>query len=734
MPSYNQENRPVGVSTPLGPNKLLLLSFRGTERVSGLFGYTLEMFSTEEQINAQHIVGKSVDFFVRFADGTERFFNGIVRSFSYIGSHDRGHLYRAEVVPRLWLLTRSSDCRVHVSESPQTVKYVVENLLRRLGITDYQWKVTETLRTRPYVVQYNETDFDFFSRLLEEEGIFYFFRHEAGKHVLVMADNHSSYYEMPESSVTLSADLSTASQLDSLYSWSVESCVTTSAWKVSDYNPDSPLSSLMASKNSLMPTKHEGSTWYDFPADHEQTADGARTALRRLEHEESGQQVASGTGSCRSFSPGGKFTLSEHYNAAWKGKEWVVTEVSHEANLGGSYISGAGEGDRIYQNSFRCIPALRKCRPQRIRKKSRVYGVHSAVVTGPTGEEIYTDAQGRIKIQFHWDLVGSKRAVESSWVRVATVSASNGWGMIRIPRIGEEVLVSFIDGDPDRPVVTGMLYNAVNVPPYTLPEFQTVSGLRSRSSPNGDSETYNEIRIEDHKDSEEIRIHAEKDLTTVVEHNESHSVGYDKGEVGGTGAEDESAGKGNQIVKIFNSQSVKVGNHRNTLIDQGNDALTLNHGNLTTVVKEGSVFTTVSAGNMTTQVNQGHTDTTLEKGNMTTLLKDGNVDITLEKGKMTSLLTEGAFDQTLSKGNMTIVLKEGDLSTKLDNGAVEFNASNSITLKVGENSIVIDQQGITIKGMKIEAKADGTAALKGASVEVSGSGMTAVKGGIVNIN
>ncbi|MCA9066151.1 MAG: type VI secretion system tip protein VgrG, partial [Planctomycetaceae bacterium] len=548
MGTYTQDDRPIAVETTLGKDKLLLSSFHGEERLSGLFSFSLKMLSEDGGIKAKSIIGTPVSFYVRQQNGKERWFNGIVNSFAYAGKGDRAHMYRMHVVPTLWLLTRGADCRVHESEEKKDVKQIIDALFGELGLTAYQWKLKRSLDKRVYCVQYRETHFDFVSRLLEEEGIYYYFRHEQGKHTLVLTDDVEGVYDADDSEVRLAANLSVSDSSDNLAEWNHEYDFTSGKWAISDYDFENPTSSLLARTNSLISlTGNSSLEFYDFPGDYVKKGSGDSLVKLRIEEEECSHESATGTSECRSFSPGGRFELKKHHDSGEENTRWVLTAVEHHADLGGHYFSGGASSDEIYQNTFRCIPAKVVFRPARQRGKPRVMGLQSAIVTGPAGEEIYTDKYGRVKVQFPWDREGKKDEKTSMWVRVSTPWAGKQWGMVHIPRIGQEVLVSFLEGDPDRPVITGMLYNGSNMPPYALPDNRTQSGIKTHSSKGGSDDNFNEIRFEDKKGEEEIYIHAEKNFNCVIENNETRKVGY------------EDKDKGNQEIDIYNDQTVSIG-------------------------------------------------------------------------------------------------------------------------------------------------------------------------------
>lgn len=683
MGTMTQDDRPIAVETPLGKDKLLLGSFSGEECLSGLFNFSLSMLSEDGGIKPKDIVGKPVDFFVRLPSGKERWFNGIVNSFHYSGKDDRVFNYRAGVVPRLWLLTRGSDCRVHECDGQKDAKQIIDALLKELGFSDYKWDLKRTLGKREYCVQYRETHFDFFSRLLEEEGVYYYFKHEKGKHLLVLTDHIDGVYDCPDTEVRMLSNLSQPERTDSLRAWSHDYEFTSGKWSHTDYDFEKPTSSLMSeSKSKVSLTGNSALEFYDFPGDFLEKGLGGDLVKLRMEEEESGHDTASGRSICHKFSPGARFTLLQHHDKSEAGAKWVITAVEHHANLGGDYFSSASHTDEIYQNSFRVIPAEVVFRPPRVRSKPRLMGIQSAVVVGPAGDEIYTDKYGRIKVQFPWDRKGKNDDKSSLWIRVATPWAGKQWGMIHIPRIGYEVVVSFLEGDPDRPVVTGMLYNADNMPPYSLPDNKTQSGIKTHSSKDGSDANFNEIRFEDKKDSEEIYVHAEKDLNCVVENNETRKVGF------------EDKQDGDQTIEVYNNQIMKVG---------------------TAGCKDGS---------QTEEIFKNRT-CTIKTGNDTYSLDMGNRQQTIKMGNDTLEIKMGNRSTTISLGNDT---------TKISLGKSTTEAMQSIEMKVMGSSIKIDPTGITIKGPMIKIQGDAMAEMKAPMTTVSGDAMLTMKGGITMIN
>ena len=507
--AMTQKNRLLNLTTPLGDDVLLLTSFSGNEEMSRLFSFQLQMISDNNAITASDIVGKDVTFSVRLPDDSFRHFNGFVSRFSAGDEDNEGRRnYRAEVVPWLWFLTRTADCRIF---QKKTVPQIIEQIFSDLGFSDFQLQLGGSHPERDYCVQYRETDFNFVLRLMEEEGIFFFFKHEDGKHTMMIADRATSYEDCQESEVDYPTDRGTRAIEHHLTSWEHRYEFRTGKWAQTDYNFETPSTSLVTNTNTVVSLpgtdKYEV---YDCPGIYGDTGNGQPLTDVRMEEAEVEYDVVQATSNCKTFTPGGKFKVRQHRCSSEEGNKYVITSILHSATESAAYETGAAP-DEGYTNSLTCIPDSVTFRPARVTPKPFVQGVQTAVVVGPSGEEIYTDKYGRVKVQFYWDREGKKDENSSCWIRVSQNWAGNKWGIVFNPRMGQEVIVDFIEGDPDRPIITGRVYNAEQMPPYELPGEQTKSTLKSRSSKDGTADNFNEIRFEDRKGEEEIYIHAEKD-------------------------------------------------------------------------------------------------------------------------------------------------------------------------------------------------------------------------------
>lgn len=513
MTAYIQDNLKLKITTPLGPNKLLLRSFRGDERISGLFQFTLEMVSEDNSIDFDAIIRKPVTITLSLGNDVEHNLNGIVSRFVQEETNLRLTRYFADINPWLWLLTKTSDCRIFQNKSTPEI---LEAIFSDLGFTDFRNDLKGTYAKREYCVQYNETTFNFVSRLMEEEGIFYHFEHAADKHTLVLGDDADAHKTCPglegtpvhfrQSLVDHTQDLAITRCL-------VEEQVVSGSFAHDDYNFETPNTDLKVESKSQTPKFRV----YEYPGGFLKKDVGEKRADLRLDALEQPQKVIRGDGFVRAFVSGHKFELKDHYRADVN-QTYVLQSVSHAAT------------QESYTNSFAAFPADTPFRPPQLTAKPRIAGTQTAIVVGKAGEEIWTDKYGRVKVQFHWDQLGKKDENSSCWIRVDYGWAGKKWGGIFLPRIGQEVIVSYLEGDPDCPLITGAVYNSEQVVPYTLPDEQTKSTVKTNSSKGGNG--FNEIRFEDKKDSEEIYFHAQKDQNIVVQndrtkkikHNETNTV------------------------------------------------------------------------------------------------------------------------------------------------------------------------------------------------------------------
>ncbi len=659
-PAYTQANRPLQITTTLGADVLLLAKVSGREAMSELFKFTVEMYSENGSIAPKDVLTTAATVSVQLRNANPRYFNGIFSDFVQAGFDRKTGLYayQGTIVPSFWLLTLYSNCQIFQNKS---VPDIVDAVLGARSISNYEKNLSGSYSPREYCVQYRETDLNFIARLLEQEGIAWYFKHENGKHTMVLTDQTKSAPPAPQTPVSWfgSAPVGAVSPQTSIWSFDHRNTVRIAKTTLTDYNFETPATNLLSSTNTIVQRANTTQEFYDYPGLYGVTDDGANYAKVRMEAFETAAETVDGWSDCETFAPGYQFTLSDHfrddYNAAY-----LLTEVSHEASQS-AYVAGAGDEFK-YQNQFRAMPVTVAYRPPARAHKPTVKGLQPAVVVGPSGEEIYVDKYGRIKVQFFWDRVGQKDENSSCWVRVASIWAGKNWGWITHPRIGQEVLIDFLEGDPDRPVVVGRVYNADQMPPYTLPDNMTQSVMKTRSSKGGGTDNFNEIKFEDKMGSELFFMHAEKDMTTEVEHDDSQTVQNDR-----------------------------------TITVQGKHT--------ETITKDTSI--TITEGNHSLTINQGNQSITVDTGNQTTKISTGNQSI------------------TVSTGNQT---------TKVDLGSASHEAMQQIELKVGQSSIVLTQEGVTIKGMMISIQGTVQLEAKAVMTTVSADGIMTVKGALTMIN
>lgn len=692
--AYSQSSRFCSFDCALGADALLLRRMTATEGVSSLFQIELQVESEGADHDAHDIVGKPGSVQIETADGGSRYLHGIVTRFHQGGRDSRLSHYRVELRPWLWLLTRRADCRIFQGKSaPEIVQQVFDDA----GFADYETQLQGSYPQRTFCVQYRETDFDFVSRLLEDEGIFYYFKHEQNRHVLVLTDHLSDLPDCP-GQASIDYHTSEGGQVgrDTIQTWESLQELHPGKYALKDFNFEDPGNSLLASAPTADSIGGNGKLEvFDYHiGEFGVVNDGNRRARVRIEAEEAAGMRIRGRSSSRSLAAGHRFTLQEHFRSDLNGKQYMVTSVAHQLTQPSALRTGEAQEATTYTNDFTCVPATLPFRPPRTTETPSIRGPQTAIVVGPAGEEIYVDKYGRIKVQFHWDRKGQKNESSSCWIRVSRAWASKMWGQIAHPRIGDEVIVEFLEGDPDQPIVTGCVYNAQTMPPYELPANKTQSGIVTRSTPDGTASNFNEIRFEDKKGSEELFVQAEKDHNTNVKHDQGETIGND------------------QKVEIGNHQSIQVGKNRQLEVGE-NDRTTI--GKDRTIEVSGGHTESVG-GDMSLTVSKNRTmsvakDLTesIESSMSLTVGKDRTTtvggDLTVEVGKKHSL--------TVGDQQTVTVAKEAALSAK----KIQFRADDEITLVTGSASITMKKNGdITIKGKKITVQGSGDLVLKGSKI------------------
>ena len=548
-----------------GESRLLFRKMKAIEQLSTPFEYDVELLSEQDDIDPNDLLGELMTVSVRMPDDERtRHFNGVVASFTYRGRAEGYSQYRAILRPWIWLLSRNYDCRIF---QELDVREIFEKVCRDThGFADFRFSLSEQYRKREYCVQYRESDMAFVSRLLEEEGIWYYFEHEESKHTLVLVDSNSAFPDITgEKDLPYRAPGEARVDLEHIEAWRVGTEVQTGAFVLDDYDFTKPRVDLEGRASINRQHSHSEYESYDYPGLHWEAADGETLAKIRIEELQSQHCRYIGLTDHRGVAPGRAFNLVEYPRSSENG-EYVFTSTEIDIESAEIEQLRAGAENR-FMVEFKALARSTPYRPPRVTPKPTVRGPQTAVVVGKSGEEIWTDEYARVKLQFHWDREGTFDENSSCWVRVSQIWAGKNWGGIHIPRIGQEVVVDFLEGDPDRPFVSGRVYNDNQMPPYGLPDNQTQSGLMSRSTKNGNNETFNELRFEDKAGEEHIYFHAEKDFERIVENNDKLVVGVDKKDPG--------------------DQSIEVHGNRTAEIKTGNDEITVSQGNHSINVKAG---------------------------------------------------------------------------------------------------------------------------------------------------
>lgn len=521
-----QSERALDVTSPLGQDVLLLRSMTGEEELGRLFDYRLELLSDDHNLQLEDVLGQSMTVTLETPDG-ERYFNGIVAAFSYAGIDQDRALYHAHVRPWLWLLTRSRDCRIF---QKMTVPEIVKQVFQDAGHTEFDDQLTETYQSWEYCVQYRETAHDFVTRLMEQEGIYFYFRHERDNHVLVLADSYSAHDTVPGY-----ADIPFYQAEDGepqkrdrehVFDWRLTKQVQAGAFAVKDFDFEMPSADLEATAASPDDHAHASSEIFDYPAEYKDPAVGDSYVRIMQERHKARFERLEGAANARGVAVGALFSLTD-YPREDQNREYLVVSARYTLN---SDSYGRGENDQtpLFRCRFEAIESAKPYRSPAITGRPLIRGPQTAIVVGRSGDEISTDKYGRVKVQFHWDRYGTMDENSSCWIRVAQVWAGSGFGAVHIPRVGQEVIVEFLEGDPDRPIITGRVYNAEQMPPYDLPANATQSGIKSRSSKGGTTADFNELRFEDKAGEEQVALHAKKDFSTTVENDQTVEVGNDR--------------------------------------------------------------------------------------------------------------------------------------------------------------------------------------------------------------
>ena len=738
-----QEHRSFDFKTPLGKDVLLVRQMSGTEALSEPYQWDLDLLSEKGDINAEDLLGQKVSLSFTMANGNKRYFHGYVTEFSQGGWLQRYYRYHATLRPWYWLLTRTADCRIY---QEMTVPQIFEQVVQQYGFTDYELRLSGTYQSREYCVQYRETDFNFLSRLLEHEGIYFFFEHAESKHTLVLVDDpgqHKTFEGYETVPYYAPGGKDALRERDHLESWSYTKAVQSGSFATTDFDFEKPRKSLASSATITRQHQQASFEVFDYPGALSQleSSQSDATTKVRIQELQAGYMVATGHGNAAGLAAGWKFTLDK-FPRKDLNMAYVVIRASYALSTD-VYESGSHAESSAFEVWIDAIDARTPYRAPRMTRKPLVHGAQTAMVVGPAGEEIYTDKYGRVKVQFPWDRYGKQDEQSSCWIRVAQLWAGKGWGMIQVPRIGQEVMVTFLEGDPDRPIITGRVYNGDSMPPYGLPDNATQSGMKSRSSKGGGDANFNEIRFEDLKGSEQLYIHAEKNQDGVVENDQTHLVGHDRTK---TVNHDEKTQVGNDRTEtVGNNESITIGVNRteqvgaNEKINIGanrtesvgaNETIGITANRTISVganeVASVALLRTHNVGineminvGAAQEVNVGAAQTiTVGAVQMTSVGLDQMTNVGLHR----SVNVGGSQSHNVGASRKAHVTADDHLHV---GNSLTIHAGDSVTLKTGDSSITMHSDGtITIKGKEItihgssniNAKASGDIVMKGSKI------------------
>ncbi|MGR8931671.1 MAG: type VI secretion system Vgr family protein [Gammaproteobacteria bacterium] len=524
MSNTTQKNRDIQIATPLGEDVLLFYRMTGREHLSQLFEYDVELYSESFDLNPEKLLGQNVTIAMVLPADKKRYFNGYVTRFGQFGEQEGFAYYRATIRPWLWFLSRSANCRIF--QDKNTLE-IIKQIFADQGFGgEVKDQTTGSYKPREYCVQYRETDFNFVSRLMEDEGIYYYFLHDNGKHQLVLVDatatdSFPDYQTIPFHQEQGAAD---SSRQDHVYRWGFAKEVQTGNYALTDFDPEKPRSNLTTVSSKPNPHPHAAYEIFDYPGHYKETGTGDSIVRLRREENQTRFERYEGAGNARGLSVGYKFGLIEHPREG-QNAEYLIVAANYRLE-NNSYSNQASNGGSVFDCAFSAMTNKSAFRPTRITPNPIVHGSQTAIITGPAGEELYTDKYGRVKVQFHWDRYAKADENSSCWVRVSHPWAGKNWGMFALPRIGQEVIVDFLEGNPDQPIITGRVYNGESMPPYPLPSKAHLTTIKSNSTKGGGG--FNELRFDDTKGKEQIFVHAQYNQDVRVKNDHFEWIGNER--------------------------------------------------------------------------------------------------------------------------------------------------------------------------------------------------------------
>ncbi len=720
--AWSQADRPYRLKTPLGDDVLLLRDWRGEESLSTLFRYTVTAMSTRTDISAKELLLKKAELFLRLPDGTDRTIHGVVSRIRRGGKAPVGMVaYELEIRPPQWVLDLDEGFEIFQNKSARDI---VDALMTGVSTS---WKLTRTIDERPATFRYRESRWNCAARLMEQEGVWFRFDHTGGDAQLVWSDSVAS--AKPAWGVEKLAFIEAADNASRLTGLGVDAnpfVSKTHLRTASEFLAMKSVDDTTASNGAFTPPSSISAYLFDqqIAAQHAPAAspnkvphDAKVYSKLRQELAEVTAEVYHGTSTYVGLEPGAKSDVANLSNASLN-VSLFITKVVHRGS-NGDYFANASAAHG-YENEFEAIPAATPYRPSRSTPWPHIGGSHTAVVVGPDGDEIYTDEWGRVQVVFKWDEDHKLDLTHSCWVRVATSSAGQQFGSVFLPRIGHEVIVEFLDGNPDNPIVTGSLYNSANKQPWKLPGEKNSSGIRTKSTLKGGADDFNELRFDDTKGSELIYEQAQMDLETLVKNDERRNVRHDRTTII-TNNEEKTVTEGWERTTIEKGeQFITVADNNRTLHVEKDHTVTVSGNETVTVTKDRTI--TVKSN----QIHEIAVDNTVKvEGKQDTTVKDDD----------TTTIEMGNSKLEVKMGNIDVGAKLGNITIKANLGKISIEAMQGIELTVGMSKILIDQSGVTIEGMMVKVDGKTMVDVKaGAMAKLEGGAMMMIKGGITMIN
>jgi type VI secretion system secreted protein VgrG len=675
----------VTVASSLGADAFWLERMSARESLGGLFQFQLDLIAQKPNLDVSQLIGHDMSVTLDLPADKKRHFHGYVSRVQGVASSGRHARYRVELRPWLWLLHQTADCRIFQDKTiPEILRMVfdehqaISHVDDRLHATYHRWD---------YCVQYRETLCNFVMRLMEQEGIYFFFQHEEKKHTLVLADGQGAHEATPgyESVPYYPPTQGDVRERDHLDGWAMSQSMLPGKYALSDYDFTLPraLPQGLCEANGAAKNEYE---IYDYPGEFDNEYEGEGYARVRLEEAQTHLRRMTGQGNARGLSAGALFKLRE-FPSSDQNAEYLIVDSQCELAPGDVESEQGAPGEAFFRCNVTVIPSTTQFRAARVTPKPMVAGPQTAKVVGKKDQEIWTDQYGRVKVQFHWDRRGQSNEESSCWVRVSQANAGAGWGGIHVPRVGQEVVVSFLEGDPDRPLVTGRVYNGINSPPFELPSRAMVSGFKTDSTPGGGG--YNEISLDDTAGEELVVVHAQRDMESTIEHDYTEWIRHDRSAY--VTNDDLEEVEEFQTVKVGKDQKITVG--QNHIFDIQTDSIeTVKDGDKRLLIKKSNYAIEV-AGNSSQKVTG---DKTLQAKN----------------------ISETATDKLSNKAK-TVTVNASD-AIKIDAKTGTITMTDQLTIQVGAARLVLKKSGeILINGMKIDVKGTGDVKIKGAKTTVN---------------